>query len=105
MMRSTVTVLFAMLTPSTVFAIDRITCLQAKSKFLECTALVEADDLPLRACLAADGGFSDCRRDQGLGASEQCLPAKSQYGFCRTTFPLLTRQQCMIADSGFKDCL
>src|SRR5207245_2201290 len=86
-------------------AIDKITCLGAKSNFLACATLAQTEQLPLLSCLRADSGYADCRRLEGPGWHERCLPAKRQYGYCRETFKELTYFDCVNADSGFKDCV
>jgi hypothetical protein len=87
-------------------AIDKVSCLQAKSNFLPCAALWQSEEVPLRSCLAADSGYAACRKIEGMGSHQRCLPAKGQYAYCRElNHSSLTHFECVAADSGFKDCV
>ncbi len=87
------------------WAIDKVSCLQAKSNFLPCTEYWKSEEVPLRSCLAADSGYAACRKIEGMGSHQRCLPAKGQYEFCRAlNHKSLTHFECLVADSGFKDC-
>lgn len=108
-MRTLLSLVFGVIIAQYALAIDNISCLAAKSRFKDCAKLSEAEneDLPLRSCLDADSGYTDCRLIEGMGSHTRCLPAKGQFKSCMEWGGgnVMQYNDCLRADSGFNDCV